>query len=132
MIGAGEAYQIFPANICDEISEAIDVLNFSNEFAACFMSPWHFETDARVDNWSERFDRFAAREPRGGRCEYITPMKCRADGAQKILFVCQLANLDIDLGSENAAEDSIVGRDKVLLHGECEQGPAFAPHAGVH
>src|SRR5207249_1223925 len=51
---------------------------------------------------------------------------------QKILLVCQLTNLDFDLGSENAAEDSIVGRDKVLLHGKCEQGPAFASDPGVH
>ena len=59
-------------------------------------------------------------------------MKRRANGTQKILLVCELTNLDIDLGSENAAEDSIVGRDKVLFHGECEQGPAFAADPGVH
>src|SRR5438309_3512653 len=118
MIGASETHQIFPTDIGDEISKAIDVLNFANEFTACFMSPGHFETDACVDNRSERFDRFAAREPCGGRREHITPVKRRANGTQKILFVCQLTNLDFDLGSENAAENSIVGRDKVLLHGK--------------
>src|SRR6266568_3833553 len=65
MIGARETHQIFPADIGDEISKAIDVLNFANEFTACFMSPGHFETDACVDHRPEGFDRVAARGPRG-------------------------------------------------------------------
>src|SRR5437016_13884088 len=108
MIGARETHQIFPTDIGDEVSKAIDVLNFANEFAPRFVSPGHFETDACVNHRPERFDRFAAREPCGGRREHITPVKRRANGTQKILLVCELTNLDIDLGSENAAEDSIV------------------------
>lgn len=124
--------QVTCSYIGDDVSEAVNFHDASNEPPFFVTYQWMVETDQIVDAGSEPFDRHPSGQMGGRGGENIPPVKGTADGFAHDTSLDNRAGFDGRVFLKEARQHAVVGTDKHLAAGSHRHRPARASDARVY
>src|SRR5262245_19790259 len=123
--------QLGLGEIGDAVAEAVDVNNSAFDHAARLdrSRARNFKSDVIFDLGADLFERRPAGDVGGDGCEYVAPVKGRADRMAEVSVVCDVENAQLRFAGVNETEDAVIRSDEKISSGLGDDRASRRPHA---